>query len=232
MPGADQPMHPRRAVHARAPTPVHAHPCTAYVPLKATPGRATLQSTLALTVPTQFLAPASSASPTQATQTPAITASHSQRHLASLEPLNSFLVEPWSFSKQESRPSLTGTVTSPSLDFGRPPPRVDRATRWTILRFLAPTTSLTSCKTPRLIGVCYVTVVMPESSPPTSFPACARGLTNSGHPRRRSAHRRDRHDLPYAIDLLAGARSYLSAGESRHRDLCRGYCSKKPGTAD
>jgi hypothetical protein len=63
-------------------------------PLKAIPGRATLHSTLALTVPAQSLAPASSALPTRATRTPTITASHSQRPLASPKPLDSFPVEP------------------------------------------------------------------------------------------------------------------------------------------
>jgi hypothetical protein len=62
-------------------------------PLKAIPGRATLHSTLALTVVAQSLAPASSAPPARATQTPAITASHSQRPLASPEPLDSFPME-------------------------------------------------------------------------------------------------------------------------------------------
>jgi hypothetical protein len=36
-------------------------------------------------------------------------------------------------------------------------------------------------------------------------PACARGPAYSDHPRRRSAHRHDRHDLPYALDHLTGA---------------------------
>jgi hypothetical protein len=67
------------------------------------------------------------------------------------------------------------------------------------------TTSLTSREAPRLIGLCYVTVVRPDSSSPTSFPACARGSTNSSHPRRRSAQRHDCSNLPYVIDNLAGA---------------------------
>jgi hypothetical protein len=46
-------------------------------PLKATPGRPTLHSALVLTVPTQFLAPVSSTTPSRATRTPPIAASHS-----------------------------------------------------------------------------------------------------------------------------------------------------------
>ena len=73
------PVHanPRTQAEPCTPAPVHAHPCTMPVPLKATPGRATLHSTLALTVPTQFLAPVSSTTPSRATRTPPITASHS-----------------------------------------------------------------------------------------------------------------------------------------------------------
>jgi hypothetical protein len=152
---------------------------------------------------------ASSTPPARATRTPAIAASHSQRPLASPEPLDSFPVEPWRFSKQGSRHYLIEAVGSPSPDFCRPPPLVDRATRWTILRFLAPTTSLTSREAPQLTRSCYVAVVRPESSPPTNSPARTRGPANSGHLRRRSAHRRDRRDLPYAIDHLAEAISPL-----------------------
>jgi hypothetical protein len=63
-------------------------------PLKATLGCATLHSALAFTVPTQLLASASSGPPARATRTPAIATSHSQRHLASPEPLDSYPVEP------------------------------------------------------------------------------------------------------------------------------------------
>jgi hypothetical protein len=136
---------------------------------------------------------------------PAITDSHFQRPLASLEPLDSVPMEPWSFSKQGSRPCLTGTARSPSPDFGRPPPHVDRVSRWTILQFLVPTTSLPSRKASRLTGLSYLAVSRPDSSPPTSFPACARGPADSDHPRRRSAHQRDRRDLPYVLDYLTGS---------------------------
>jgi hypothetical protein len=48
-------------------------------------------------------------------------------------------------------------------------------------------------------------VVRPNSSPPTSSPACARGPADSDHPWRRPAHRRDPQDLPYTLDHLTGA---------------------------
>jgi hypothetical protein len=104
-----------------------------------------------------------------------------------------------------TRPCLTRAVGSPSPDFGRPTPRVDRATRYTIVQLLAPTTSLTSREAPRLTGLSYPAVVRPGSSPPPSFPACARGSTNSGHPRRRPAHPHDRRNLPYVVDHFTGA---------------------------
>jgi hypothetical protein len=56
MPIACQLAHLRRAVHARAPALVHARLYMVPTPLKATLGRATLHSTLALTVPAQSLA--------------------------------------------------------------------------------------------------------------------------------------------------------------------------------
>jgi hypothetical protein len=43
------------------------------------------------------------------------------------QPLDRFPVKPWSFSKLEPRPCLTGEADSPSPDFGHPPPHVNRA---------------------------------------------------------------------------------------------------------
>jgi hypothetical protein len=45
----------------------------------------------------------------------------------------------------------------------------------------------------------------PDSSPPMSSPACARGPADSDHPRRRPSHRRDPQNLPYIFDHLTGA---------------------------
>jgi hypothetical protein len=66
-------------------------------------------------------------------------------------------------------------------------------------------TSLTSREAPRLTVLSYLAVVRPGSSPLTSFPACARGPTNSGRPRERPTHQRERRDLPYVVDHCAGA---------------------------
>ena len=74
-------------VRLRLTCPVHASPRTRFgprrpyttpAPLKATPERATLHSALALTVPTQSLAPASSAPPTKAPEHSAAVASPSR----------------------------------------------------------------------------------------------------------------------------------------------------------
>jgi hypothetical protein len=68
--------------------PVHASPCTRIepcmpvnhaAPLKVTPGRATLHSALALTVPAQSLAPASSSPPAMPPEGTTTMASSSQR---------------------------------------------------------------------------------------------------------------------------------------------------------
>jgi hypothetical protein len=86
-----------------------------------------------------------------------------------------------------------------------PPARVDRAIRWVILQFLAHTPSLIPGETLWPIWLVNCALDRPDSSPPMSFPACARGLADSDHPRWRPAHRHDPHDLPYTLDHLTGA---------------------------
>jgi hypothetical protein len=66
---------------------------------------------------------------------------------------------------------------------------------------------MTSREAPQLTGLSYAAVIRLESSPPMCSPACARGPTNSGHPRRRPTHRRDRRDLPNVVDHFTGATS-------------------------
>jgi hypothetical protein len=114
---------------------------------------------------------------------------------------------PWSFPSPRTRQNLTGNPRSSSSDFGRPPARVDQAIRWIILRFLAPTSSLASSEALWPVWLHYCAVSRPDSSPPTSSSAYARGPTDSDHPRRRPAHRRDPQDLPYALDHLTRAAS-------------------------
>jgi hypothetical protein len=100
---------------------------------------------------------------------------------------------------------LTGDAGSRSPDFTRPPANVDRAPRWVILRFLAWVDSLA----PRALGLTYITVDRPEHTPPTSSPACARGLADFGHHRRQAVPRRDRKDLPKPTPPFAGPPSPL-----------------------
>jgi hypothetical protein len=124
---------------------------------------------------------------------------------ASPQPLDRFPVKPWSFSKLEPRHCLTGEADSPSPDFGRPPPRVDQAIRWAILKFLAHLSFLTSGEALWPVHLDNRAVSRPDSSPLTSISACARGPTDSDHSRRRPAHRRDPQDFPYILDHLTGA---------------------------
>jgi hypothetical protein len=100
----------------RLPTPIKP-PQTRNTPLRTCPH-----------CPDPALSSSEHSSPAQATRASATAASHSRRHLASPEPLNSFPVKSWSFFKRESRPCLTEAAGSPSPNFGRPPPHVDRAT--------------------------------------------------------------------------------------------------------
>jgi hypothetical protein len=67
-------------------------------------------------------------------------------------------------------------------------------------------------------------VVKLEHPPPTSSPACARGLDDSGHHRRRAVPRCDRQDLPKPTPPLAGP---LTAGKPRRPFPFRGYCLHK-----
>jgi hypothetical protein len=91
-----------------------------------------------------------------ATPPPAITAQTSATVASSLQSLPSrasrsvsFANSPWSFPSSRTRQNFTRDPRSPSADFGRPRPRVDRAIQWAILQFLARTSSLTSSETPR-----------------------------------------------------------------------------------
>jgi hypothetical protein len=50
---------------------------------------------------------------------------------------------------------------------------------------------------------------MPEHTPPTSPPACARGPIDSGHHRQRAVPRRDRKDFPELTPPFTGPPSPL-----------------------
>jgi hypothetical protein len=99
---------------------------------------------------------------------------------------------------------LTRKASPRSLDFTRPLVNVDRAPRWVILQFLARVDSSTPYEAPHALGLTGITMVRPEHSLPTSSPACARGLVDSGHHHRRAVPRCDRQDLPKPTPPLAG----------------------------
>jgi hypothetical protein len=102
---------------------------------------------------------------------------------------------------------LAGDARSRSPDFTRPPANVDRAPRWVILRFLARVDSLAPREAHCALGLTCIAVDRPEHTPPTSSPACARGLADSGHHRRWAAHRCDRKDLPKPTPPFVGPSS-------------------------
>jgi hypothetical protein len=85
------------------------------------------------------------------------------------------------------------------------PTNVDRVSLCAILKFLPQTVSTSPGRASRANPLDYRAVSRPDSSPPTSSPACARRPAYSDHRRRRSAHRRDRQDLPYTLDHFTRA---------------------------
>jgi hypothetical protein len=96
---------------ARESAPVHAQPCTAPAPIKPPWTR----NTPFRTSP-DFPDPALSSGELYAARPSHSSTGH--RGQPSPEPLDSFTVEPWSFSKQEPRPCLTSEIT---LARHRPP---------------------------------------------------------------------------------------------------------------
>jgi hypothetical protein len=98
--------------------------------------------------------------------------------------------------------SLAGDPESPSPDS---PVNVVRVSLCAILKFLPQTVSTPPSRASRANQLDYRAVSRPKSSPPMSSSACACGSTYSDHRRRRSAHRRDRQDLPYTLDHFTGA---------------------------
>jgi hypothetical protein len=204
----------RQSVHWRspslAPSECQSRPgLSSHAPLKTTTRRATLRSTPTPAVPTPSLAPTSSAPPAKP-------AEHSVAVTRPLQPIStrsrpsaSFARDPWSSQSPQNWQSFTRDPESPLSDFFRSPANVDRVSLYAISQFFPCTTSMSPGQTSRANQLDYLVVIRPEPSPSTNSPAYTRGPADCGHPRRRTAHRRDHRDLPYIIDHLAGAISPL-----------------------
>jgi hypothetical protein len=104
---------------------------------------------------------------------------------------------------------FAGEASPRSSDSTRPPASVDRVTLCAILRFLVHTASTSPREAHRAIGLNQAAVVWPAHPPPTRTPACVRGPSDSGHPRRRAVHRCDCQSLPELTLPLAGPLSPL-----------------------
>jgi hypothetical protein len=207
----------------RVPSP-SAMPTCAF---KASPGAPHLTTCSPSLARRPSLAPASSLPPAIPAQASATVASPLQSLPSRTCPLVSFAGGPWSFPSARTRQNFTGDPRSSSPDFGRPPARVDRAIQWVILQFLAHTPSLIFGEAHWPIWLTNRALVRPDSSPPTSSPACARGPADSNHPRLRPAHRRDPQDLPYTLDHFTGAVSPLVSPSAPF--FLRGHCSVREG---
>jgi hypothetical protein len=90
---------------------------------------------------------------------------------------------------------FAGEASPRSPEFTTPPECVDRVIHSTIFRFLVHTVSTLPREAHRALGLNQIAAVWPVHSPPTRTPACARGPSVSGHPRRRAAHHCDRQSL-------------------------------------
>jgi hypothetical protein len=180
---------PRRSP-AHTPSACQSHPSAVLTrAFKSTPGRASPHSALTLAGQTHPL----SSGELCATRPSHPSAGHRGQPFPETfcltKPLDSFPKTLWSFSKLEPRHCLTGGAELPSPDFGHPPPRVNRDIWWAIFQFLAPMSSLASSEALWPVQLNYTALDRPESSPPMSSSACARGPTYSDHHRRRSADR-------------------------------------------
>jgi hypothetical protein len=99
---------------------------------------------------------------------------------------------------------FAGEASPRSPEFSTPPEYVDRVIHSTFFRFLVHTVSTLPCEAHRAIGLNQIAVVWPVHSSPTGTPACARGPSESGHPRHRAAPRCDRQSLPEPTLPFAG----------------------------
>ena len=99
---------------------------------------------------------------------------------------------------------FAGEASPRSPELSTPPEYVDRVNHSTILRFLVHTVATLHREAHRALGLNPFAVVWPLHSPPTRTPACARGPSDSGHPRRQAIPRHDRQSLPEPTPPFAG----------------------------
>jgi hypothetical protein len=99
---------------------------------------------------------------------------------------------------------FTGEASPQSPESLRPLANVDRVSHCAIFRFKAQLASTSPREAHRAIGLNQIAVNWPAHPPTTRTPACTRGPSDSGHPRRRAVHRCDRQSLPEPTLPLAG----------------------------
>jgi hypothetical protein len=107
-------------------------------------------------------------------------------------------------------------------EFITPPAHVDQVNHCAIFRFLVHTVTTLPREAHRALGLNQIAVVWPVHPPPTRTPACARGPSDSGHPRRQAAPRCDRQNLLEPTLPFAGPISPLVSRATLF--FPRGYC--------
>jgi hypothetical protein len=99
---------------------------------------------------------------------------------------------------------FAGEASPRSPELSTPSEYVDRVIHSTFIRFLVHTVSTLPQEVHRALGLNQIAVVWPVHSPPTRIPACARGPSDSGHPRHQAAPRCNRQSLPEPTLPFAG----------------------------
>jgi hypothetical protein len=169
--------------------------------------------------------------------------SHCRRRPASpalpnpVQPSETSVHAPVKLPEQGIEACLAGEASPRSPEFTTPPEYVDRVIHSTIFRFLVHTVSTSPREAHRALGLNQIAVVWPIHSPPTRTPACARGPSDSGHPRRRVAPRCDRQSLleptlPFAGPIsppVSRAALFFPTGTVYIRGRTAGERERKPG---
>jgi hypothetical protein len=175
----------RRAVQDPAPMPVPA-------PIKPTPALTVHPRSLSTLPERKFTGDRSAHGVPVAARAPATVDRPLQSSATPSKPSASLPRAKWSSPSPWTEHYLTGGAGLTSSNFVRPPARVDRATWWAALRFLAYTAIVTSREAPRAVWLNSTVVNRSEHASSTSPSACACGQPYSDHHLRWSAPRRDR----------------------------------------